>query len=173
MVSRGVGILSALYIGLALLSVVGSGALAWALGKLSQPIGIAKSPDLSAIDVLMSGNVASYTFPKKREEQPVSEDHLTGQTDVDIRIELAKQGQKVEGLTNTVEREFARMAEALGKHADAVNQAFAAMKNDFISKSDANLIKEDVANLKKVVYGACGVTLLSVVAALLALVLKQ
>ena len=159
-------------LGLALFAVGGAGALAWALGKLGSPIGQIATPHQSAIDALMSGPIAAYRFPPKRSDD-VSEENNVGPSDVDIRIELARQGQKVEGLTSTVEREFARMAEALGKHADAVNNAFAAMKNDFVSKGEAALLREDVANLKKIVYGACGVTLLSVVGALLALVVKS
>lgn len=103
----------------------------------------------------------------------MSEDSNVGPADVDIRIELARQGQKVEGLTNTVEREFARMAEALGKHADAVNNAFAAMKNDFVSKSDFAALMERNSKLERIVYGACGVILLAVLGALVALVVVK
>lgn len=103
----------------------------------------------------------------------MSEENHVGPGDVDIRIELAKQGQKVEGLTNTVEREFARMAEALGKHADAVNNAFAAMKADFTSKADTAALADKVAKVERVVYGACGVILLAVLGALVALVVVK
>lgn len=115
--------------------------------------------------------MAAYTYPKKREGPPLSdEQQMTGQAEVDIRIELAKQGQKVEGLQTTVEREFARMAEALGKHADAVNQAFAAMKNDFVTKSDFRALEDKYADLKKIVWGACGLILTSVFVAVIATV---
>jgi len=159
-------------LGLALFAVGGAGALAWALGKLGVPIGQTVNPSESAIDLLMSGPIAAYRFPPKRPED-VSEESNVVPNDMDIRIKLAEQGKEIQGLSNTVEREFSRMAEALKSHADVVSQAFTAMKSDFVSKGDAALIREDVANLKKIVYGACGVTLLSVVGALLALVVKS
>lgn len=121
----------------------------------------------------MSGPIAAYTFPKKSEEPNVSEDNLTGQPEVDIRIQLAKTETKVEGLTQTVEREFTRMAEALGKHADAVNNAFAAMKSDFVSRSDFASLVDRNNRLERIVYGACGVILLGVLGALLALVVVK
>lgn len=102
-----------------------------------------------------------------------SEDQMTGQPDVDIRIQLAKTETKVEGLTQTVEREFTRMAEALGKHADAVNNAFAAMKSDFVSKADFAALMERNTKLERIVYGACGVILLAVLGALVALVVVR
>lgn len=92
---------------------------------------------------------------------------------MDIRIQLARQETKVEGLTQTVEREFARMAEALGKHADAVNNAFAAMKNDFVTKSDFKALEDKYADLKKIVWGACGLILTSVFVAIVATVLVK
>ncbi len=97
----------------------------------------------------------------------------TGNPEVDIRIQLARQETKVEGLTQTVAREFARMAEALGKHADAVNNAFAAMKNDFVSKADFAALMERNMKLERIVYGACGVILLAVLGALVALVVVK
>lgn len=103
----------------------------------------------------------------------MSDDNLTGQPEVDIRIQLAKTETKVEGLTQTVEREFSRMAEALGKHADAVNSAFAAMKNDFVSRSDFAALVERNSKLERIVYGACGVILLAVLGALVALVVVK
>jgi hypothetical protein len=116
----------------------------------------------------MSQPIAAYTFPPVTEEDPVKDD--TGSPDVDMRIAQARTEEKVQGLQQTVEREFARMAEALGKHADAVNNAFAAMKNDFISKADFAALVERNAKLERIVYGACGVILLAVLGALVALV---
>lgn len=97
----------------------------------------------------------------------------TGQPDVDMRIALARQEEKVEGLKQTVEREFARMAEALGKHADAVNNAFAAMKNDFVSKAEHAATQDKLAKIERIVYGTCGIILVSVVGALVALVVVK
>ena len=78
-------------LGLALFAVGGAGALAWALGKLENPIGQTASPAQSAIDALMSGPIAAYRFPPKRSDD-VSEENNVGPSDVDIRIELARQG---------------------------------------------------------------------------------
>jgi hypothetical protein len=121
----------------------------------------------------MSGPIAAYSYPPvKTEEQPVRED-ATGEPDVDMRIALARQEEKVEGLKQTVEREFARMAEALGKHADAVNNAFSAMKNDFVTKGDYSLLESRFARIEKIVLGACGLILTAVIVALIALVLVK
>lgn len=97
----------------------------------------------------------------------------TGTPDVDMRIALARQEEKVEGLKQTVEREFARMAEALGKHADAVNNAFAAMKNDHPNKAEMSALADKVAKVERIVYGACGTILLGVLGALIALVVVK
>ena len=93
---------SALLLGLLCLSA--AVALSWALGKLKAPIGEAK-PKTVTVDLLMSGPVASYSYPPKRtDEVSVAHDDQTGNSEVDIRIQLARQETKVEGLTQTVER---------------------------------------------------------------------
>lgn len=145
--------------------------IGWAVGKLTQPIGQKKLVDAAGIDLLMSGPIAAYTFPPKGPSE-VSEEQM-GESSVDMRIEVARQGQKIEGLTNTVEREFARMAEALGKHADAVNNAFAAMKSDYVTRSDFAALTERANKVERIVYGACGVILLAVLGALVALVVVK
>jgi len=163
--------LSALFLGLFCLSAALG--LSWALGKLGAPIGQRSDPVKAGIDALMAGSVAAYTYPPKRADDVTTPPDETGQPDVDIRIQLARQETKVEGLTQTVEREFARMAEALGKHADAVNNAFAAMKNDFVTKSDFKALEDKYADLKKIVWGACGLILTSVFVAIVATVLVK
>ncbi len=117
----------------------------------------------------MAGSVAAYTYPPKRADDVTpNHDENTGHPDVDMRIQLARQETKVEALTQTVEREFARMAEALGKHADAVNNAFAAMKSDYVTKADFRALEDKYADLKKIVWGACGLILTAVLVAVVA-----
>ena len=162
--------MESLALGIAICAMGGAGLLAWALGKLSEPIGSQKTS--AVIDALMRGPIAAYTYP------PVSESDMTpheetGNPDVDMRIALARQEEKVEGLKQTVEREFARMAEALGKHADAVNNAFAAMKNDHPTKAELGALADKVLKVERIVYGACGTILLGVLGALIALVVVK
>jgi len=120
----------------------------------------------------MSGPVATYTFPPVSESEPMQHEE-TGNPDVDMRIALARQEEKVEGLKQTVEREFARMAEALGKHADAVNNVIGAMKADFVSRSDHALLQSRFERIEKIVIGACGIMLTAVIVALVALVVVK
>lgn len=102
-----------------------------------------------------------------------ADDHSTGNPDVDIRIQLAETRTKVEGLTQTVEREFSRMADAIGKHADAVNSVLTSMRMEFVSKADFAALVDRNAKLERIVYGACGVILLAVLGALVALVVVK
>lgn len=169
-----------------LASMAGPRALAWAYGRLSAPVGdlsghlpeIQPPPlDEGAIEALMSGRVAFYTYPSKKADE-VSDD-VNPQTDGDIRTALAVQKERLDGLSNTIEREFARMAEALGKHAEAVNNAFTAMKAEYVNKGDlrteiAKLAAENLA-LKteqskqgRLVYGTAGIMLTAMIVALVA-----
>lgn len=158
--------------GIALMSAA---ALGLALGKLLGPVSKqpAKAPQDVAIDLLMAGPVASYSFPEQPSEDDVSDKDMTPQSETDILIKQARMEEKVDGLSRTMEREFARMAEAIGKHADAVNAAFAAMKNDFVSKSDFAALLEKQAKVERIVYGACGIILVAVLGALVALVVVR
>lgn len=93
---------------------------------------------------------------------------MSPQSDTDIRIALATQKERLDGLSNTIEREFARMAEALGKHADMVASAVSEMKAGLVSNEKHNRLEDRIARIEKIVYTLCGTALLSVVVAVLA-----
>lgn len=57
--------------------------------------------------------------------------------------------------------------------ADAVNNAFAAMKNDHPNKAEMAALADKIAKVERIVYGACGTILLGVLGALIALVVVK
>lgn len=160
---------------LGVISLIAAVALGIALGKLLGPVGGRRpsEPSSDSIELLMGGPVANYTFPPRTGEDNVSDHDMTPQSETDILIKQARMEEKVDGLSRTMEREFARMADAIGKHADAVNSAFAAMKNDFVSKADHAALLEKFAKIERIVYGACGIILIAVLGALVALVVVK
>lgn len=158
-----------LALGLALFSLAGAGGLAWALGKLGAPIGhTVRSPTAAAIEVLMTGPIAPYTYPKPADDE--MSDDVNPQEDGDIRTALAVQKERLDGMTKTIEREFARMAEALGKHADAVNNAFTAMKNDLVTKSVHDALEARFARVERMLFWAVGIVMTSFIGGVIALV---
>ena len=94
-------------------------------------------------------------------------EEVNPQTDSDIRIQLARQTEKVEGLEKTVEREFARMAGGLDKLGEAMNTAFLAMKNEYVNRADHNAVVDRLSRVEKVLYTLCGTVLLGVLGAVL------
>lgn len=110
--------------------------------------------------------IAIYTFPPASRPDKVSDD-VNPQTDSDIRIQLARQTEKVEGLEKTVEREFARMAGGLEKLAEAMNSSFQAMKNEYVNRADHNAVVDRLSRVEKVLYTLCGTVLLGVLGAVL------
>lgn len=110
--------------------------------------------------------IAPYTYPSVPRFDKVSED-VNPQTDSDIRIQLARQTEKVEGLEKTVEREFARMAGGLDKLGEAMNTAFQAMKNEYVNRADHNAVVDRLSRVEKVLYTLCGTVLLGVLGAVL------
>jgi len=157
-----------LALGLALFSLAGAGAFAWALGKLGAPIGQKAHPHNAAIEALMAGPIAAYTYPKPASDE-MSED-VNPQDEGDIRTALAVQKERLDGMTKTIEREFARMAEALGKHADAVNNAFSAMKNDLVTKSTFDALEQRFARVERMLFWAVGIVMTSFIGGVIALV---
>lgn len=116
----------------------------------------------------MSGPIASYTYPKQAPDE--MSDDVNPQDEGDIRTALAVQKERLDGMTKTIEREFARMAEALGKHADAVNNAFSAMKNDLVTKSTFDALEQRFARVERMLFWAVGIVMTSFIGGVIALV---
>lgn len=97
----------------------------------------------------------------------------TGQPDVDMRIALARNEEKVESLRQTVEREFARVGQGLTDLASSMTAAVTAMKSEYVSKAEFSALRDEFTTIKRIVMGACGVILVGVLSALLALVVVK
>lgn len=154
--------------GLAIFAVISAISIAWAIGKLTAPIGQKQAITSSAIEALMAGPIAAYTYPKQATDE--MSDDVNPQDEGDIRTALAVQKERLDGMTKTIEREFARMAEALGKHADAVNNAFSAMKNDLVTKSTFDALEQRFARVERMLFWAVGIVMTSFIGGVIALV---
>lgn len=97
----------------------------------------------------------------------------TGNPDVDMRIALARQEEKVEGLRQTVEREFARVGKGLTDLAQAMNQSVNDMKGQYVSRAEHAILESRFARIEKIVIGACGIILVAVLGAMIALVVVK
>lgn len=120
----------------------------------------------------MSGPVATYSFPQVSESEPMSNDE-TGHPEVDMRIALARQEEKVESLRQTVEREFMRVGQGLSDLAQAMNASVASMKSEYVTRAEHAAMKDELGLIKRIVLGACGVILIAVLVALVALVVVK
>lgn len=112
---------------------------------------------------------AIYIFPSVSEPEPMQHDE-TGNTEVDMRIALARQEEKVESLRQTVEREFMRVGQGLSDLASAMNSSVQSMKNEYVTQAAFAAMKEEHALVKRIVFGACAVMLLAVFGGMVALV---
>lgn len=129
-------------------------------------------PARKEISRLMTGPTAFYSFHSIAEPEKMQHEE-TGQPDVDMRIALARQEEKVEGLRQTVEREFARVGQGLTDLASAMNQSVASMKSEYVSRAEHASTLEKLAKIERIVYGTAGIICISVIGALLALVVVK